>query len=153
MLGFEGAQLEIDRNETAQPPMKQQQVDVVVPVARCDPELAGDVTEVAPQLKQKTLKVVDECTLEIALAGDRAPFDAEELEHVRISELPDCRIGHDSLPASKREHRVAVFAKANALEKHAISLALELAHRPALLHAMDLVKRAPSHIIHSGKFE
>lgn len=47
VLGFESTRLQVDGNEAAQPPMEQQQVDIVVPVAGSNSELPGDEAEVA----------------------------------------------------------------------------------------------------------
>jgi hypothetical protein len=84
---LECAELEIDGDKAAETAMKQQQVDVVVPIARSDSELPGDEAKVAAQLEQKVLEMIDQSTLQIVLARDRVSLDAQELEHVRILKL------------------------------------------------------------------
>jgi hypothetical protein len=68
-------------------------------------KLPGDEAEVAAQLEQEVLEVINERPLEVALGHDRAPLDSEEREDVRISALRGRRVGQGSLAGPRREPR------------------------------------------------
>src|SRR5262249_24234007 len=52
VLGLEGSELEVNRYEAPQSPVDQEQVNIVMPVARRDSELPGDKTEVSTRACQ-----------------------------------------------------------------------------------------------------
>jgi hypothetical protein len=121
VLRLERPKLEIDRNEASQPPMKQEQVNVVVPVTGGDSELPRDKAEVTAKFKQKALEMVDKCTLKVTLVYDDAALDTEELKNIWISQLPCWGIGQRSL-TGKGENRVAIITQPDALTKQTILL-------------------------------
>jgi hypothetical protein len=122
------------------------QIDVMMAIPRRDPKLPGDEAKIATELEQKLSKMIDERALQIAFGHYPASFDPQELEDVGVPKLCGRRFGQSARP-SKLQNLVALVAEPNPFIQQTVALALQLAHGPALLKTVELVKSAPSEII------
>jgi len=146
MLRLKRSHLEIDGDEAAQPTLEKKQIDVMMAIPRRDPKLPGDEAKIASELEQKLLKMIDERALQIAFGHYPASFDPQELENVGVPKLCGRRFGQSALTC-KLQNLVALVAEPNPFIQQTVPLALQLAHGPALLKAVEFVKSAPSEII------
>ena len=78
-------ELQVDDNEAAQSPMKEQEVYTVPLIADTKPTLPPDERKVAAQLKQERFELPDERGLEIRLRV--FILEVEKLEDVRFLDL------------------------------------------------------------------
>src|SRR5258708_1138044 len=77
------------------------------------------------------------------LGDPPGPVDAQELGDVGVPKLGGRRFGQSALPC-KLQNLVALVAEPNPFIQQTVPLALQFAHGPALLKAVEFVKSAPS---------
>jgi hypothetical protein len=77
MLRLKRSHFEIDGDETAQPTMKEKQIDVMMAIPRGDAKLPGDEAEIATEFEEKLLKMIDERALQ-GIRPKRRPAQASK---------------------------------------------------------------------------
>ena len=137
----EVARLEVDEHEAAHEVVVEDEVDEEVAPVHGDTLLTRLKREAAPKLQQKALQVRDERGLDVRLAELLVLGDAEELEHVRVS---DDVLGTPwrLLLKDLRSNGLLVAAREQALTEHGVDLPLELTRAPAALGALVHVPHA-----------
>jgi len=146
MLRMKRSHLEIDGDEAAQPTVEEKQIDVVMAIRRGDAKLPGDEAEIAAELEKKLLKMIDERAFQIAFGHHPAPFDPQELKDVGVPKL--CGRGFGQGAGSRKlQNLVALVTEPNPFIQQTVPLALQFAHGPAFLEAVELVKSASSEVI------
>jgi hypothetical protein len=84
MLGLKLVDLELDGHEAVEPPVEEEQIQLKVAPADLQRILAADEAEVAPQLDEEALQVLDQSQVQIRL-GMRGG-EVEEFDEVGVLE-------------------------------------------------------------------
>jgi len=90
VLGLELHHLELEGDQGIEGPVEEEQVEGEIPPADLDRVLAADVTEIAPELDQELLELLDQGPLQIDLG--MLGRKVEELDKIGIPE-DRCGIG------------------------------------------------------------
>jgi hypothetical protein len=133
------ADLEVDDDQAAEATVKEEEVDSIPLVADAEAALAADEGELAAELEQEGLEVVDERFLQVVLGI--LVLEAEELQDQRVAHLVVGREGITGLglPAPG-EHGGLVPGKGGALVELRGDLSVELTDRPAAPQGFGVIE-------------
>src|SRR5262245_21376639 len=144
------AELQIDYDEAAEPAVKKQQIHSIPLTADAQPALPADEGEVAPELEQKRLQLLDHGVLEVGLRV--LVLQRQELYNIRVLDLIVRRNGIVRLRLNAlTQHGGLIARQRRALVELRLDLAVKLADGPAATQGFGLVKRAGLRVLDRQK--